>query len=183
MIAFVTSIGEPTTDLCVWALERNGFEVTLVDDPNTTLAQKLKWIYNAALGINYLRVDSDIIVNRNMTPAFLNSLDDPDIWWWQFITFDWYKQDTTHSMAFIRAQASNALKGNIDRFQYASRPETEVSRIIELHNPRRMATYDKQIMGLHGYGIENLKPVIKLKASRGQSSNYDFELAMELNKL
>ena len=27
MKAFVTSIGEPTTDLCVWALERQGFDV------------------------------------------------------------------------------------------------------------------------------------------------------------
>jgi hypothetical protein len=63
------------------------------------------------------------------------------------------------------------------------RPETQVSRIEALHNPRRMNTYKKQIVGLHGYGIKDFKYVMKTKAQRGQSDAYDFELAEELNKL
>lgn len=181
MKAYVTSIGEPTTDLCIWALTRNGFEVELILDPRS-LWSKLKKIYQSATE-DFLRVDADIIVNRNMTPEFLESLNDPHIWWWQFITYDWYKQDTTHSMSYIKKQAIPALASTIERFKANIRPETAASRIAELENPRRMATYDAHLMGLHGYGIKDTKPVIKLKANRGQSHLYDFDLAKRLDEL
>lgn len=180
MRAYITSIGEPTTDLCVWALKRNGFDVRVIQRSDS-LAQKLQTIYENA-DDDFLRVDADIIVNRNMTPSLLESLN-KDIWWWQFITFDWFKQDTTYSMAYIKRQALPSLRANIGRFKDDIRPETQVSRIEELHEPRRMETYDKEIMGLHGYGIKDIKSVMKLKANRGQSSLYDFELARKLDEL
>lgn len=182
MKAVITSIGEPTTGLCKWALERNGFEVTVLENPSS-LAQKLKAIYN--MNEDFLRVDADIIVNRNMTPRLLTELNasNEDIWWWQFITFDWFKQDLNHSMAFITTPALPALRKNIVNFLDHIRPETEVSRVTEFYNPRRFDTYDKQIMGIHGYGIKDLKPAQRLKANRGQSHLYDFELAQKLNEL
>lgn len=180
MKAFVTSIGEPTTDLCVWALERQGFEVELVKG-NDLLSHKLEYIYNTA-DTDFLRVDADIIVNRNLTPELLDSLD-KNIWWWQFITFDWYKQDITHSMAFIQQPAIQPLRDNIGRFINNLRPETESSRIKEFYNPRRMDTYSDKIMGIHGYGITDIEPVKKLKKERKQSHLYDFELADRLDKL
>lgn len=61
MKAYVTSIGEPTTDLCVWSLERNGFETVLIQD-QTTLAEKLKRIYSEA-DEDFVRIDADVIVN------------------------------------------------------------------------------------------------------------------------
>lgn len=180
MKAYVTSIGEPTTALCLWSLERNGFDVTVIEG-NSTLAEKLKHIYELA-DQGFLRVDADIIVNRNMTPDKLLSFENPDIWWWQFRTFDWYKQDLNYAMAYIKKEALPCLRANIGRFQDDIRPETQVSRIAELHNPRRMKTHD-EVMGLHGYGIKDIKPVIKLKASRGQSHLYDFDLAKRLDEL
>lgn len=185
MIAYITSIGEPTTELCMWALERNGFEVKLLERRDS-LAKKLETIYEDAQD-DFLRVDADIIVNRNMTPGNLRRIERIDYlqnaWWIQFTTFDWFKQDITHSMSFVKKEALPALRANIGRFKDNIRPETQVSRIEELHNPRRMETYDKEIMGLHGYGVRDLKPVIKLKANRGQSHLYDFELARKLNEL
>lgn len=181
MIAYITSIGEPTTELCAWALMKNGFKTKILLN-DSSLAEKLKYIYNEA-NENFLRVDSDIIVNRNMTPKFLKSIFDPDIWWWQFNTFDWYKQDVSNSIAFISKEALPALRANIDQHLTSLRPETEMSRIAEFGNPRRMQTYTKQIMGIHGYGIKNLETVKELKKARGQFDQYDFELAEELNKL
>lgn len=185
MKAYVTSIGEPTTELCVWALERNGFEVYLLNRDDS-LARKLATIYKLAEE-DFLRVDADIIVNRNMTPDNLRKIERIDYlqnaWWIQFVTFDWFKQDITHSMSYIKKEALPSLRANIGSFKDDIRPETQVSRIEELHNPRRMETYDNQIMGVHGYGIKDIKPVIKLKANRGQSHLYDFELARKLNEL
>lgn len=181
MKAYVTSIGEPTTELCVWALERNGFDVELVQNP-AWLAMKLEYIYNDAIE-EFLRVDADIVVNRNMTPELLQSLDDSTIWWWQFLTFDWFKQDVNHSMAYIKPAAFPALRKHIGDLQMDIRPETKISRIEEFHNPRRMATYEDKIMGLHGYATADLNPVKELKSLRGQYGLYDFELAERLNAL
>jgi hypothetical protein len=188
MIAYVTTIGEPTTDLCVWSLKRNGFDVKIIDGQDS-LASKLKRIYKEAneLDCDFVRVDADIIVNRNFTPEAISKIEKEDYlqnaWWLQFVTFDWYKLDTSHSMSYIKKQAVPYLNQVIDKFQDNIRPETESSRIYQFYNPRRFETYDKQIMGIHGYGIKNIKPVIKLKANRGQSDLYDFELAERLNQL
>lgn len=182
MTAYITSIGEPTTDLCKWALERNGFEVKIIKN-NSNLWQKLKDIYGDT-DQEFLRVDADIIVNRNLTVDLIKSLKTkrPSIWWWQFLTFDWYKQDINHAMAYISEKAINDLRSNINKFENSLRPETEVSRIKEFHNPRRMETYEISIMGLHGFK-GNVDRAKKLKEKRGQENLYDFELARKLNKL
>lgn len=178
--AYVTSTGEPTADLCVWSLKRNGFDVEVLQN-DSSLAVKLAYIY-AHASDNFLRVDADIIVNRNMTPEFLATLD-KDIWWWQFVVYDWYKQDTGHSMAYISKKALPALRGNINSVLDSLRPETEMSRIAEFYSPRRMETYTDTLMGLHGFGITDIKPVKALKTARGQIGNYDFELHERLGAL
>lgn len=182
MRAFVTSIGEPTTDLCVWSLRRNGFDVILIKD-ETTLWHKLKLIYEYAEE-DFFRVDADIIVNNRLTPEMLSWLDakNPEIWWWQFLTFDWLKLNLTHSMSYIRKEAIPALCSRIEFVERSNRPETEMSRIKEFYDPRRFDTYEDEIMGLHGYKAD-LKRVKKIKHIRNQQNLYDFEMAERLNKL
>jgi len=181
--AFVTSIGEPTTDLCLWSLQRNGFETVLLEDPSTSLWEKLKTIYEMAED-DFVRVDADIIINRRFTPTMLSWLPikNSDCWWWQFICFDILKLDITHSMAYTKKIAIPFLRSNINRVMNSNRPETEMSRIQEFHNPRRFDTYTDEIMGLHGYkaDIERAK---KQKHIRNQQGLYDFEMAERLNKL
>lgn len=183
MKAYVTSIGEPTTGLCCWALERNGFEVLLIEEMNTSLWQKLKLIYEQAED-DFVRVDADIIVNQRFTPEMLSWLPvkNSDCWWWQFLTFDLLKLDTTHSMSFIKKAAIPALQQNVFKVLHSNRPETEMSRIDEFHNPRRLDTYSNEIMGLHGLKAD-LERVKEVKHDRNQHDSYDFEMAERIQKL
>lgn len=183
MRAYVTSIGEPTEELCIWSLERNGFDVRLVKDPASSLRDKLHWIYYNA-DESFLRVDADIIVNKWFVPQALEWLDlqDPNIWWWQFKTFDWLKLDINHSMAYIKKEALPDLRNGINSIPITTRPETEMSRIKEFYNPRRFDTYEAAIVGLHGYKT-NLEEAKQLKHRRNQQDLYDFEMAERLNSL
>lgn len=185
MRAFVTSVGEPTTNLCVWALERNGFKVTLLKD-RSSLVTKLAQIYNDATD-DFIRVDADTIVNSNCTKNTIRATQEipylKNAWWIQFMTFCWFSQDATHGgVQFITQEAIPFLKTAVNQFKNIDRPETQLSRIYQFYNPRRFETND-MIMGLNGYGINDIKSVKLVKAGRGQLDNYDFELAERLNKL
>ena len=182
MKAYVTSIGEPTTELCCWALERNGFEIVLLEG-KATLWQKLRDIYFMA-GEEFVRIDADVIVNKNFTPKMLDWLEnkDKDIWWWQFETFDWFKLDLNHSIGYIKKEAIPELRNNIHKFDKSNRPETEMSRIRAFHDPRRFDTYRDELMGLHGFRGD-LERTKKLKHIRNQQHLYDFEMAERLNSL
>lgn len=177
MIAYVTSVGEPTTDLCIWALERHGIKTQLLST-NITLAEKLQLIYKYAK-TDFLRVDADVIVNRNITklPAF------NEVWWYQYKTFDWWRQDLGNGgVQYISKKALPFLRQYIGSFMEAERPETQMFRLPEFDNPRRCITLD-QVMGLHGYGQDDVQSVIETKTRRGQLASYDFELAEQISKL
>lgn len=170
MKAFITSIDEPTTELCKWSLERNGFDVVVIKD-NRTLAEKLKDIY-FQVEEDFIRVDADVIPNSVLKVQNLNS--DIDIWWQQFKTYDWYKQDLTNGgIQYIKRQAIHYLRKNIDDHLEQDRPESQMYRLPEFHNPRRCITSNK-VMGVHGYAQENIKRVKETKDRRKQL--YDWEL-------
>lgn len=176
--AWITSIGEPTTELCKWSLERNGFDVVVLQD-STSLAQKLKHIYENETE-DFLRVDADVIVNRHMKPDIEI---DPDIWWVQFQCFCWYKQDVSNGgIQFIRKEALPILRKHIDEAMRLERPESHVYRLAEFGDPRRCITKEG-IMGIHGYGQTDISRVKSTKARRSQLEDYDFELAERLSSL
>ncbi|MCA9333367.1 hypothetical protein KDA00_05855, partial [Candidatus Saccharibacteria bacterium] len=132
MKAYITSIGEPTTELSKWSLERLGFDVEVIEN-QTSLAEKLKYIYNTVTD-DFLRVDADVIVNKNV----LELVKTPIYWWVQGQNFDWYKQDIGNGgVQFIRKKAIPYLKANIDTFMTAERPESQMFRIDEFNNPRK----------------------------------------------
>lgn len=187
MIAFVTTLGEPTTDLCIWSLKRNGFEVHTISGQDS-LASKLKRIYEEAssLDCDFLRVDADVVVNAKCNMATINTvLLQPslqDAWWVQFRTFDWYQQLPGYGgVQFIKREALPTLLKNIDLFMDFDRPETELSRSHGMYNPRRFESH-VGVMGIHNYK-NDVRRVAKVKAHRGQSANYDFDLAQRLEKL
>ena len=179
MKCYVFAVNEPTLDTCVWSLERNGWEVIVYQD-NTSLWAKLKRLYNEAED-GFARVDADVIVNRSFAPDRLRM--DADYWWAQYCVFDWYQQDiSTGGAQILSYEALPALKYNIGQFEKAERPESQMYRLDEFHNPRRCITIP-DVVGLHGYGIKDLDPVRATKKRRHQEGNYDFVLAEKLNEI
>lgn len=176
MKAFVTSIGEKTTELCVWSLQRQGFEVVLIQN-DSTFNEKLRQIYNQA-DDDFIRVDADVIINRNIHRLIKEC--PKDIWWWQSLSFDWLRQDIGYAGAqYIKRTCIPVLRSNIDKAQRIDRPESQMYRLPEFHNPRRCEGTNI-VCGLHGWGQDDYDRVYKQKAYRNQLDNYDFEMVEKL---
>lgn len=179
MKAFVTSIGEPTTDLCVWSLQRQGFDVELVQS-SSSLWEKLRYIYEVAEG-DFLRVDADVVVNKNV--KLLSELDTRYVWWYQARTYGWFSQDATHGgVQLYGARTLPILRAKIEEARHLERPETYMSRLDEFHNPRRFETFER-LCGLHGYKQDDYDRIMRIKDRRKQMGNYDFELAKKLDDI
>ena len=179
MKAYIFSIGETTTDLCVSQLKKMGFEVHLLHD-KTSLWSKLKQFYQYAYedaDDSVLRVDADIIPNQNVLE--LIKLDD-GCWWHQSLAFDFYRQDLIPaSVSHMRFEAIKLARENIDRFEHDSRPETAIYRLEEFHYPRRCHIANI-VTGLHGYGQADQRERIKqLKHFRGQEYDWDLVARIE----
>jgi hypothetical protein len=178
MKAYVTSIGEPTTELCKWSLERQGIDVEVVKGSDSFNA-KLEYIYHEA-DSDFLRVDADVIVNRNVSQLIEQCPE--DIWWWQSMSFDWWRQDIGYAgVQYIKKQCLPILRKHISEVQHLDRPESLMYRLEEFHNPRRCES-STIVCGLHGWGQNDLDRVKAIKEKRHQMANYDFELARRLNE-
>lgn len=175
MIAYVTSIGEPTTDLCVWSLERQELDVIVIKGKNS-LGEKLKYIYNHA-DEDFIRVDADVIVTH---PPVINHEDEN--WWFQWMTYDMYKfQPTYGGVHHIRKEALPALRANIDKFIHDDRPETRMWNLPEFNNPRRCSSANIMV-GIHGFGQRDIDRVEKVKRGRKYFDDYDFDLARKMQE-
>jgi hypothetical protein len=175
--AFVFSIGEKTTDLCVELLKEYGFEVVLYQD-KSSLWEKLKRFYTEALESDdekFMRIDADIIPNRNVLR--LTGADG-----WECASgFDWYSQDrkaiSIHVMdRFVIRQCLE----NIYEAQDKVRPETHLWRHEDVNDFTSIqADFNS---GLHGYAQGDQRKRIKaLKESRNQ--NYDWDLLDRIESL
>jgi hypothetical protein len=177
MKAVVTSIGEVTRDLCMWSLERNGFEVVLIED-SSTLADKLMRIYDS-LNEDFIRIDADVVVNRNITPDFLIGLT-YHAWWIQLQTFSWFTMDKIWGgIQYIKQPALEALRENIGSHMTDIRPETSMTRLPEFYNPRRFESHPV-IGGIHGFAAQDIDRIKDLKRARNQYDTYDWELAQRM---
>lgn len=179
MKAYVTSTGEPTTELCKWALERQGFEVVLIEGKDS-FNRKLRTIYNDA-DDDFIRVDADVIVNKNVHKLISECPE--EVWWWQSMSFDWWQMDIGYAgVQYIKKECLPILREKIEGSLHIDRPESQMYRLPEFHNPRRCEG-SGIVCGLHGYGQNDMERVKKLKEYRGQLANYDFELAERVSAL
>lgn len=177
MIAYITSIGESTTELCRWSLERQGIKTIVIQSP-TSLWDKLCDIYMNATE-DVLRVDADVIVNRNVKELIKQT----DLWWYQSLCYGWFSQDVIHGgIQFVRREAHDAIRNNLSKARKLERPESYLYRLPEFHNPRVCGTFEK-VCGLHGYKQKDVQRVKETKERRGQLENYDFELAKRIETL
>lgn len=190
MKAYVFSIGEKTTDLCVELMKEYGFEVVVYQD-QTTLWEKLKRFYTEALESgdeDVMRIDADIIPNINslkLTAYCSDSMggsgtSTPKTWVCAS-GFDWYKQD--RGAISIHVMHRDIIKKCLEHVEEAKdevRPETYLWRLEDV-NPHTLVVEDRSC-GIHGYGQGDHRDRIKdLKHMRNQK--YDWKLLEKIEAL
>lgn len=178
MKAYVTSIGEKTTDICCEQLDKFGFEVVL-------LANKEKWIdkYKRFLGMakeNCIRIDADIVPNKLIKEA--PRFDQTDYLIVDFHTYDFYKNNlSVTSPVYYKEMALQMFRSNLDKITEL-RPERSMTKLVG--EQKYTCEY---IVGMHGFfqTLNHLKRHRKTKQERRQMEKYgyDFELAEKLWRL
>lgn len=178
MKAYITSIGEPTTDLCEWSVKRLGFDVVMVYNETSSLADKLEYIYNQA-DDDFIRVDADVIVNKNLLAV--NNMN-KNLLWVQYKTFDMYKMDITNGgVQYYSKKLLSTLRANIVKFKHDDRPETRMYRLPEFKERWRFKTAEN-IVGIHGFGQRDIDRVKSTKNGRKYSEDYDWALVERMQK-
>jgi len=178
MKAYVTSIGERTTDLCIAQLEKYGFEVI-------PLTGKEKWIdkykrFILMANEDCLRIDADTLVNEE---SKLIGIDvKPDEYIIAYNYYDMYKNKVSlGGPVFYTKKGLDIIRENIDKIS-EQRPETSAVRLKQFigHMGRR-----DFVMGIHGLGQDDatIERAIHNKVMRGQLDTYNFEFIKKINKL
>mgnify|MGYP001577335249 CR=1 FL=1 len=175
--AYLTTIGERTTDICKWQLERLGFEVVLLDKVEPWGEKYRRFIRLA--NENCLRVDADVIVNKNI----LECKNLPDDVMAQFTCFDFYRNDVWNTCpVYYGKEISEIIKSNLDKIGN-NRPETEAWRLPQVQ-PLTLIL-DKKCYGMHGFFQDDATHgrAYQNRKDRGQLEQFDFELVERLKKL
>lgn len=181
MKAYVFSIGETTTNLCVELMKEMGFEVILYND-QTSLWDKLRRFYTEALQTDdkeFVRIDADIIPNKRTLD--LLKVNDGCLWHCA-VGWDWYKQERgAISIHHMKREAVAICLQNIKQARDKNRPESYLWRMQEFHYPRVCHLINISC-GMHGYGQKDQRERIKsLKESRNQE--YDWTLVERIENL
>lgn len=177
MKAYVTSVGERTTDLCCEQLERYGFDVVLMD-------KKESWIDKYSMFIKVanedcVRVDADVIPNDNVK---LVGKDIGDAIMVQYKYFDFYKNNVSVGCpVFYKKEALSGIMSSLKKI-HPSRPEATAWRLPNI--VERTMTSDL-IVGMHGFGSDKntIERAKRNKIARGQIKDYDFDLAYKIAEL
>jgi hypothetical protein len=180
MRAFLTSIGETTTKLCASQLKKYGYEVVVLDKIEPWFDKYKRFIETAKE--DCIRIDADIIPNKNIALVPKIMSDNPKVLMAQFNIFDFYKMDVgICSPVFYKKQAIEIIKNNLKKIDH-NRPEATAWRLKDINS--RTKSFGN-IMGIHGYKQkeEEVERAIKNKTDRRQIKEYDFELYKEIMKL
>lgn len=174
MIAYVFSIGEPTTKLCVEAIQRNGLEAVLYQD-GSRFTEKYNRLMNEAKP-PFLRVDADIIVNHRVKEYLEQAKDWSCPYGWV-----WWQQDLQPiSVMHYSEEVVKLIKPHLHDpdFIKTPRPEQYMWSLPELKDKIHKIYVP---VGLKGYGIRNLDPVKERKSNRNQT--YDWWWVEKVNQL
>ena len=178
MKAYVCSIGEKTTALCVEQLEKFGFDVTVLNEIEPWVDKYKRFIKTAEE--DCIRIDADILVNKNIR---LVGLDIPDsAYAVGHATYDMYQNMiNTGGPVFYTKKALDIIRKNLDKIG-TFRPEVTAVRLPEMEGHVDIRDL---IIGIHGVGQdqEAIERAKQNKINRKQIQNYDFELVEKLNNL
>jgi len=169
MKVFLTSVGERTTDLCRWQLERLGFEVVLLADKELWIGKYAKFLELARkTKENCLRIDADIICNK-----YIKIFQDIDAFIAKAHVYDLYRNEVWPlSPVYYSKEALQEIH-NTSWAVDINRPETGVWRLFQ-----KRTIVLPEVVGLHGFfqDKETIKRAKQNKIDRNQIQDYDFEL-------
>lgn len=177
--AFLFSKGETTTDLAKWSLERLGHEVILLADPKTSFYQKyLDFLNQAKNEVVVIRADADVVALKRFNDLLTQFNAQKDVWWVTGRAFCYHRHDLIDGgLNIMNSQVISLGLQHFHKFKKESRPETALSRVKELFNPRRfLAT--TLFVGLHGYRQyeADIGRVMIQKSERNQLKDWDMDL-------
>ncbi len=180
MKAYVTSIGEKTTELCCEQLIKFGFEVELLIKDESWESKYKQFIRMAhEANENCLRIDADIIVNENIKQVGTD-IDDKLVA--SYTLYDLYRNGIyVGSPVFYTRKAL----GIIARYHYMlhpSRPEASACR-LDLINGKKFQS--PIVVGMHGFfqDCATIERAKTNKTDRKQQDLFDFDLVNKLMKL
>lgn len=182
MIAYVTSIGEATTDICVWQLKRFGFDVVLLKGKESWFDKYSRFIDMADIeGEDCLRVDADIIVNK----AIKKVQDDNcgrTVLMTQYAVWDFYKNAISNTCPiYYSKEALPIIERNLNRLDN-QRPECSASRLKEVHPEFDI---NARIVGTHGFFQRpaDMDRAYESRKRKRQLGEFDFELVNKIREL
>ncbi len=179
MKAYLTTIGERTTEICKSQLERFGFEVVVLDGLEPW-EQKYKRFIEMA-DEHCIRVDADVIVNRYINTAF-NYQKTKGHLMVQFQAYDFYRNNVgVCSPVYYHPTALAIIRRDFEHLDLR-RPEATAWRLPDINKH----TYtSKAVVGIHGFfqTKEDMDRHRQNKIDRKQITEYDFELAEKLINL
>ncbi len=183
MKAYLFSIGESTTDLAQWSLQRQGFEVVLLHDPATTFAEKYRQFLELSRREQWVvRSDADVVVLRRYSVSIQPFVSRPvkDTWWYQYQLFCFLRLDVVNGCPQLIHR--KALDVGL-RMRFApkeTRPETAFFRSPELLG-HTLTVCD--VVGIHGYCQQekDVQRVVEQKKQRGQYDEWDLQFIERLN--
>lgn len=182
MKAYVTTIGEKTTELCCSQLEKFGFEVVLLDKIESWESKYKRFINMAHEdNENCLRVDADVIVNENIKTLGGNHLT-PRILIESGSLYDLYRNGVFRGSPIFYTKKAIGIIHRYKSMLHPNRPESSACRLDGI-NPHKYQS--DTIVGMHGF-FQNRDAVEKAminKKDRKQQDLFDFELVDKLMNL
>lgn len=165
MKTYLCSIGEKTTSICKWQLERFGYEVIMLDEKEPWLDKYKKFLSLAKE--DCLRIDADIIPNKNIE-VFNNK----DLFLTKAYVYDFYKNNIWPiSPVYYSKEVLDYFKDK--EIKDLNRPETYLWRLIN----KKTNVIDK-VVGIHGFFQEKIDMIRGLnnKIDRGQLDDENIDL-------
>lgn len=172
MKAYVTSIGEKTTEICCKQLQRFGFEVVLLDGAEPWPVKYNKFIQMAE--DDCIRIDADVIVNEDI--KLIMQSDYTNYKMVQWYAYDFYKNKVgISSPVFYSKEALRIIRKKFKDLDLR-RPEASAWRLPAI-NP--FTHTDLIIIGMHGFfqTKEDMYRHLDHRRNRKQIADSDFELA------
>lgn len=177
MKAFLTSIGEKTTSICKWQLERFGFEVVLLDKVEPWIDKYKRFLEMA--GEECIRIDADIIPNERIRIFQDSGYLRKNAKLAKAYTYDFYANTLMQTAPTYYSKG--ITKGMKELITDIDRPETSIFRNRDIHP---WVVVLNEVVGTHGFfqSKKDIERAVIHKKIRGQNAQYDFDLLEKLKK-